>query len=108
GSRISLMQTTTFTRELLDAQMHRDDAIEIFAQVVPADLRLRAALLVGGARHDRVIAGRVRLPQVRPALPQPAIGRMLDVRRLPALAAVDAHLDLDDLPLAAPREPADR
>src|SRR5690348_7813063 len=108
GSRISLMQTTIFTGRSLDRDVHRNDPVKMLAQEVPFGLWLGAAELVGGTRHDPVAARRVDAPQIRPALPEPPVGRVFDVCIPPRLATVDAHLDANDCTLAAPGEAADR
>src|SRR5216683_3701513 len=71
------------------------DGAEILAHIVVARLpRLHAADLVGGPRHQVVLAPPARIPAVRPAHPHEALARRFDMGGVPGLAAVDADLDL--------------
>src|ERR1022692_926903 len=107
GSGISFTQATIFTCGSFHGDVYRHNTVEVLAQEIPFRLRLLATLLVGCTRHDRVAPWPVRPPEERPALPQPSVGRVLDVRVLPGRAAIEAHLDSRYLALPAPSEAAD-
>src|SRR5438105_969284 len=84
------------------------DGAEVFAHVVVARLvRLDAADLVGGPRHQHVTPPLPRVPAVGPAHPHKPLARRLDVGGVPNLAAVCADLDLGDRAGPAPGVAAD-
>ena len=69
GSAIRLMQTAMRTALLLHRDVDRNDAVEMLALVVPLGLRLHPTPFVRGPRHERMAAGPVGGPAVRPADP---------------------------------------
>ena len=86
---------------------------EVLAHVVvPRFMRLYATYLVGGPGHEGVRALLAHIPAVRPTHPHKPVAGLLDVSRMPSLAAVNAHLTWsmtptsDAPPRACPSAPA--
>ena len=80
--------------------------------VVPRFMRRYATYLVGGPGHEGVRALLAHIPAVRPTHPHKPVAGLLDVSRMPSLAAVNAHLTWsmtptsDAPPRACPSGPA--
>src|SRR5262249_18669299 len=80
---------------------------KILAHVVKAwRLRLHSTHLVRGPCHDIVLPW-LRVPDVRPAHPQPALARRFEVCRMPGLTTVETHFHLHNRSSAAPGPPTD-
>jgi hypothetical protein len=91
----------------LDGHVIADDGVEVLPHVVIAWLAwLHTADLICGPRHD-VIPPRLGLPDIRPAHPHPALAWLFELRRMSALAAIQAHLHLGDGATTAPGQAAD-
>src|SRR5258708_14932998 len=88
---------------------HSVPAVPEIAERVPGrDRWLRVALVVPGARDERVIAGALGLEFVREAAPRILVAAAPELRALPGPAFVGGDLDAVDGAFADPRSAAHR